>query len=604
MRKNINNFFGCVSPYYDVREETHNMVKFVTSNNLKYQIIAPSNITRICVAQSDGTSEDNCISLVSKTGITVLISGEVYNLTDLKSELRKLGHSTGEKLSDTVCSAYEAWGKECFSKLNGMYVIALWDNLQGKIYLNRDSHGTKSLYYYFSEKSGLTFSTKISFLFYKENISRDINIKSLQEYLRFLDISSPNTIFKKIYSLEPGSTLEYDAKNFSITPLTNVSNYSSPLPAFEDALNSFNDILTKCIDERLCSGKTGFFLSGGIDSSTLCAIGANIAPDRIEAFTVGFDDEGLNEMPAASQIAKFLGIRHHELYFDIGQYFNAFDDIMTYIDSPFADPAVIPTMLCFDYCKKYVDVAIDGTGADGLFGDMPPRYIRYALNYSSKLPKKLREKILQFMSIHNKLYDYAPIFDFDEPQELLIRWKGWRRKEIEELCSISCNFNQTTLYKVFNQNSKSNALNLYSMLLSNMPDDRIHEMANLCDLTVRFPFWDKDIVNFVKGLPDSYKYKKGVPKRLLRELLSKYIPESFWNKPKQGFNFPFELLLKYNDFELIKKNLNADTLNQHGFFNSQVVKDYVNRYINGDTSLRFKIWALIVFQAWYSKHFS
>jgi asparagine synthase (glutamine-hydrolysing) len=603
MGDNMKNFFGCISSDNDVSEEIHNMVKNVTLNNFKCEIVAPSRLFRVCVPRSNGIRKDNGISLVSKKEITVLISGEVYNLSDLKAELRKLGRSTGEKLCDTVCSAYETWGKKCFSKLNGMYVIVLWDNIQGKVYLSRDSYGTKSLYYHVSEKSGLTFSTKISFLFSRRNISRDINLKSLQEYLRFLDISSPNTIFEKIYSLAPGRTLEYDGKNCSIIPVTEVSRKSVSFPSFGEAVNELEDKLTRSLKERLYSGKTGFFLSGGIDSSALCALGAIIAPDRIESFTVGFEDEGLNEIPAASRVAKFLGIRHHELYFDIGQYFDAFYEIMNYIDSPFADPAVIPTKLCFDYCKNYVDVAIDGTGSDGLFGDMPPRYIRYALNYSSKLPEKLREKILQFMRIHDKLNDYAPVFDFEEPQELLIRWKGWRRKEIEELCDISCDFNQTTLYKVFNENSKSNALNLYSVLLSNMPDDRIHEMANLCDLTVRFPFWDKDVVNFVKRLPDSYKYKEGAPKRLLRELLSRYVPEALWNKSKQGFNFPFELLLKFNDFEMIKKYLNAGTLKRHGFFNGQVVKDYVNRYMNGDTSLRFKIWNLIVFQAWFLRHY-
>lgn len=603
MGENIKNFFGCISSDNDVREEIHHMMKNVTLNSVKCEIVAPSDIVRICVPRSNENGKNNGISLSIKKDITVLISGEVYNVPDLKAELRTLGRSEGVKLCDTIYSAYGTWGKDCFSRLNGMYAIALWDNMQGKLYLHRDSYGTKSLYYHINESSGLTFSTKISLLFYGRNISCDINLKSLQEYLRFLDISSPNTIFDTIYSLEPGKILECDGKNCAITPVNDISRESTPLPSFDNAVDELEDKLTNSLYKRLNGGKTGFFLSGGIDSSTLCALGAKIAPDEIESFTVGFEDEGLNEIPAASRIAQFLGIRHHELYFDMEQYFSAFDDIMTYIDFPFADPAVIPTKLCFDYCKKHINVAIDGTGSDGLFGDMPPRYIRYALNYSSRLPKKLREKMLQCMRMNDTLNDYAPIFDFDEPQELFIRWKGWRRKEIEELCDISCDFNQTTLYQVFNKNSRSNALNLYSVLLSNMPDDRIHEMANLCDLTIRFPFWDKDVVSFIKRLPDSYKYKKGAPKRLLRELLSRHMPEAFWNKSKQGFNFPFELLMKFNNFEMIKNYLNDDMLKRHRFFNGYVVKDYVKRYINGDNSLGFKIWTLIVFQAWFLRHY-
>ena len=515
------------------------MANGTTSGDRQYQILTQSNTVGLCASGDNGDGTGNSMNSASRGDITVLGDGEIYNLPELKKELNTESYSSNSTLCDFIMSAYEAWGPGSFSKLNGIYAIALWDKTRGKLYLTRDSHGVKSLYFHFSENSGLTFASSLRDIFRRKNISPDIDIASVHEYLRFLDISVPNTIYKNVFSLEPGCIFECDRRGYTLKMPNLKSQVISPF-SLDEALNRADYLLTKSVEKRLDTGKTGFFLSGGIDSSLLCALGAKINPGKIDAFTVGFDNEELNEMPIAKRIAGHLDVNHHELYFKIDQYLEAFDTIVSSIDSPFADPATVPTILCFDYCKTHMDVAIDGTGADGLFGAMPPRYIRFALSYSSKLPNILRKKIVSFMKNRNKLNEYTPMFDFEEPQELLIRWKGWTKREIEELCNIRCSFDNTTFYKVFNKNSKLNSLEFYSALLSNMPDDRLHEMAYLCGLTVRFPYWDDEFVDFVKGLQLNYKYYDGMPKFLLRKLLGKYVPEKLWNVPKHGFNFPFE----------------------------------------------------------------
>lgn len=608
MSANTQYFWGLFSSSGTASDEIRFLRDQASNNGAESRIIESPAITGLCVTHTNGRKlkynrpqDMSLMEIIDSKNVLMVINGDIYNLSVLSRELN-IGSSESGNIQDVLIQAYELWGTEFFSKLNGAYSLVLFDRKKMRLYLARDYHGVKSMYYHFDKETGLTFSSRLSAIFRRKNIPLYIEQSSVQEYLRFLDITAPNTVYKNIFSLEPGYFLEFNGADCSLKKMRSEICDTSGL-TFDEALKNFDYLLTESLKRRIHGKKTGFFLSGGIDSSMLCTLGAKIHKEQIEAFTVGFDVEGQNEMPVAAQVAEFLGIKHHKLYFDINQYREAFDTIVASIDSPFADPATVPTLLCFNYCRKYVDVAIDGTGADGLFGTMPPRYIRFALEYSSRLPSHLRQKIASYMKSHHKLSGYAPIFDFDDPQELLIIWKGWSKREIEELCRIKCSFEHTTFYKIFRESLKLSPLELYSVLLSHMPDNRLHEMAYLSDLTVRFPFWDKEFVSFVKGLRVSYKYRHGESKFILKKLLESYVPKSLWNVPKHGFNFPFEALLKWNNFELIKKYLSVDSLKLHGFFDIQTVNSYVNRYINGDNSLRFKIWALVVFQAWYLRHY-
>jgi asparagine synthase (glutamine-hydrolysing) len=594
-------FLGLLSSFSkEVSEEICSIKEHFSDNGAECRILKSSGHMGLCLTDTDGRKQKNSIEIMGRENLLIVMDGEIYNLPELAGELN-INYSQSGTVSDVLISAYEAWGTELFSRLNGVYSLALWDMRKTKLYLVRDFHGAKSMYYHFDKKTGLTFASRLSAIFRRKSVTLCVEPASVQEYLRFLDITAPNTIYKNVFSLEPGYFLEFNGTDYKLEKMDFRIQDTSGLE-FDEALEKFDYLLTRSVRRRFDSQKTGFFLSGGIDSSMLCTLGTKINKEQIEAFTVGFGIEGQNEVPVASKVAEFLRIKHHKLYFDINQYRMAFDTIVASIDSPFADPATVPTLLCFNHCRKYVDVAIDGTGADGLLGSMPPRYIRFALDYSSRLPINTRHKIASFLKNRSMLSGYAPLFDFDEPQELLIRWKGWSKREIDELCRCKCSFEHTTFYKVFWESLKLSPLELYSVILSNMPDDRLHEMSFLSNLTVRFPYWDNEFVSFVKSLQVNYKYRHGESKFILRKLLASYVPEPLWNMPKHGFNFPFETLLKMNDYELINIYLNENLLKQHGLFDIRMVSDYVRRYKSGDNLLRFKIWALVVFQAWYLRH--
>jgi asparagine synthase (glutamine-hydrolysing) len=283
--------------------------------------------------------------------------------------------------------------------------------------------------------------------------------------------------------------------------------------------------------------------------------------------------------------------------------YKAFNDVVAVIPSPFADPAVIPTFQCVKRISDEVDVVLDGTGADTLIGIMPAKHIRFILRYSCHIPYWLRSFLLELLQFNKKLSTYTALFEFEDVEELLIRWKGWTRDEISRLCNQQCSLSHTRFYKLFSEHSDKEPYELYSLLIGALPDDRIHQTFALLEKKVAFPFFDRSVQEFVRRLPLRYKYGNGTSKVLFREALGEVLPSNIWDKPKHGFDYPFENLLRYKNNELPKTLLSKNAVDIHRLFDFTVIEQYLHRFLSGDDTVKFKIWALIVFQAWYLRHY-
>lgn len=562
-------------------------------NNGEFRDVVKSNEFNLF---SDADDSDKELLYYSQNNIHLVLSGYVTN-----------GHgSTANKSGNIlklIIDDYLIKSAECFDSLDGSYFVVLWDGNKKTLYLNRDIYGTKLLYYYFSPANEFVFSNNLNTIL-KVTGLKNISIKSLHEYLRFMDISPPYTIYEDIYFLEPGKILVANGKGVALKniPIRPSVDFHRGEPETY-TINKFKDLLYESVYTRMENAyRTGIFLSGGIDSTLLCAIAAK-AKGNIKAYTVGFEDPLLDESNIAQNVAGYLGIEHQVFKFNIEDDYNAFNNFVSNISSPFADPAVIPTFQCFERISDNVDVVLDGTGGDSLIGIMPARHIRFVLEYSSHIPYKLRLLLLGLLKKHKGLSSYSPLFDFKNAVELLIRWQGWTEDEISLLCNAKCNLSHTRFYKIFAENSEKEPYELYSMLLGSTADDRQHQTAPLFGLNIAYPYWDRNVQKFVKQLPLEYKYNNGTSKILFRRLLEEFIPSNIWDKPKHSFDYPFEKLLRHNDCELPKSYLSKNAVNEHMLFIPLVAEKYLQRFLKGDASVKFKIWALVVFQAWYFNYY-
>lgn len=512
----------------------------------------------------------------------------------------------GKKISaQSIALGYQERGEKVADCFDGSFAVLIWDAEQKKLFLWRDDAGSRLLYYYQAPDNSFWFASSLQLLMQYLG-RRPVSKLALSEYLRFLDISPPYTIYEdvlflpseKLLKIKPGDLVESADKPSSPAPAVETyNNFDEVVTAFDALLKNF---VAKQVDStpRLCS-----FLSGGIDSSLVTAVATSIRSD-VRAVTVGFADARLDESPVARKITEHLGIAHEVLCFSEDEDLRAFELFTATAGSPFADPAIIPTFQCFEKTGKACDLVLDGTGADTLIGMMPARHLRFILNYSARLPAAVRKMIAGTLGSTGLTARYRDLFDFDDPIELLIRWKGWNQAEISRLCRQPCDLSHTMFYRIYREGyEQKSPYDLYSMLMGNLPDDRIHQSRAVFGPEVAFPFFDQKIRAFVRSLPMQYRYAPDEPKKLFRHLLARYIPQEIWDVPKHGFDYPFDRLMRYRDNHLIEKYLSPESLNQHGLFDTAMAEQYTERFLAGDSSVRFKVWALLVFQAWYENSY-
>jgi asparagine synthase (glutamine-hydrolysing) len=481
----------------------------------------------------------------------------------------------------------------------------MYDDIKKEIIIITDPYGLQSVYYHFSTDRGFTFSGDLEDLLVKCPW-KEIDVNGLAEYLRFLDISAPHTIYKNVYRLEPGSVLTYSISDNELgIKHVGKRNNSSSLP--RNYLDEFEKILSKSLERRTSgSNGIGLMLSGGIDSSLLAAMLTRLKIKNkslsLSAYTVGFDDAELDESTIAKNIADYLGIKHHVLKFTADEELMVFHEFIKNLSIPFADPAVLPTMLIMKrMLGDGINVVIEGTGADGIIGYMPSEYHRRVFNYTSKIPFHVRKLITYCLNIIKDPLDIKPLFEFKDVQEKFIRWQGWTDIEIGQLCGITCSFEDTTFYKTFNGYKKKGIYELYRQLMISMPDDRLIEPLRYYKVKPVLPFFDKSLREYIDSLPFHLKFKDGAGKVLYRELLGKYIPKDLWDVPKHGFDYPFQKLLRHDNSKLLRTYLSKDAISECGFFDFSVVDNYLQKFIRGDNTVKFKIWALMIFMAWYQE---
>jgi asparagine synthase (glutamine-hydrolysing) len=156
---------------------------------------------------------------------------------------------------------------------------------------------------------------------------------------------------------------------------------------------------------------------------------------------------------------------------------------------------------------------------------------------------------------------------------------------------------------LFDKIKNKDPYKIYSTLIGATLDDRQLQTAPIFGLEIAFPFWDRKVQKYINALPRHYKYRKNETKVLFKEVLKNNIPSHIWERPKHSFDYPFDRLLRHNNCEILKKYLAKDALNDHLLFIPFIVEEYVKKFKDGDSTVKFKIWSLIVFQAWYYNYY-
>ena len=583
---------------------------------------------------------------VSDRGNILLFNGEIYNHKTLRKLINQKKYINWRSSSDTetIINYIDNFGLDSFlENVNGMFAIVIYNIREKKLIFCRDHAGEKPLYFSLTNNF-LSLSSDLSPIINSNNFIKEVNSIALNQYLNYNYIPNPETIYKNIFKIPPGSKLEIDLNKFDLFNLDSFNKLEDKeniyfskwwdYPRFKinkndsSKINHLEDLLVNSVKKQLISdAPLGAFLSGGIDSSLIVAIASKFISD-LQTFTIGFDFDKYDESKYAKKISNYFGTKHETLICSKDDVINNIEYLQEAYTEPFADSSQLPTLLVSKIAKSKVKVALSGDGGDELFGG----YNRYS--FSNKywkiinfLPISIRSNLLRiFNTLPSSVIDVILKFILSKDTT---RNNSNSKNIINKLIKIQSDFD---FYNSFiTEYSEASVINDDYLLNHNFKDtfqnfefNNITEKMMACDfvtymtddilckvdrasmfnsLEVRAPYLDRDLVNFVINLPFDKKIKNNKTKIIQREILESYIPMEFFDRPKMGFSIPLSDWLKTDLKEFMNDALSHNTLNKHNFFNIdkvKLIKDNHEKNIENNAS---KLWALIQFNLWYENNF-
>ncbi|MBX3256518.1 MAG: asparagine synthase (glutamine-hydrolyzing) [Chitinophagaceae bacterium] len=546
----------------------------------------------------------------------IVFNGEVYNYQTIKQQIESYSFKTSGD-TETLVAAYAQWGVSCVSSLKGMFAFAIWDRQTKELFLVRDRMGVKPLYYYIDDEK-LIFASEIRTILSTGLVPQKLNQKAVYEYLSYQSVSFPGSIVENVLQLDAGAWMKVKDGKIQIEKYWNCWD-TEDKHDYTDARsikNEIRDLLGQSVQRRLVSDvPVGAFLSGGIDSSVVVGLMAEMGGIRPSTFNISFGEKEFDESVYAEMVAKKFNTDHTRIQLSPDVMLHDLEDALSALDTPSGDG--VNTYVVSKAIKNAgITVALSGVGGDELFAGYPifgqfkkVHALTRVWNHSahmrnlvaSCIPGRLsnRQSRIRQMLRTPKAdieYIYPLLRQLITPEQV---------KEITALhitggTALSDNLKKYSgqLHKlpVLSQVSAAEYMGYTQHTLLKDTD----QMSMAVALEVREPFFDTDLVQYVLGIPDQYK-QPVYPKSLLVESVKPLLPDEIVFRKKQGFVFPWKKWMRNELRTFCSVHLNR--LAQRGFIKSKSLINYWERFLKGDDSIRWMdIWVFIVLEYWLEKN--
>ncbi len=554
--------------------------------------------------------------------IAVVFNGEIYNYLELRKTLEHAGHVFGTR-SDTevIVHAYEEWGDDCPNHLRGMFLFALHDVKQQRVFIARDRMGKKPLYYY-RDGRRIIFASEIKALFALHDVPRRMNLAALDSYLSLGYVPAPQTMFAEIFKLPAASSMSIQAGSVRVQPYWDQDFSTVSRLDYGEARAELKRLLWEAVRVRLMSEvPLGAYLSGGIDSSVIVGIMTDILQKPVETFSVGFERKELNELPYARMAAEAFHSSHHEILLKTCTP-ELFERMVWHFDEPVADPAAIPTLLLSELARRHVTVVLTGEGGDEMFGG----YDHYRLSLGTRslniLPERLRREVLPaYGRLVNSLrgrpiYHARTIWHWSMPFSTNMgAWVALFTEEDKKhmyLPGVFDNRSQHSGFEAFQHyyfQAKDIDLLRRMMYIDTkvwLADDllmKVDKMAMAHSIEARAPYLDHHLYTFAASLPSSYKIHNGTSKRILKEVACEILPAEIVNRPKHTFDVPIDEWLTGSLSELARQFVADGCVAGMRLFDSKYLMQTLwSQLERREPGVDSKLWALLALGVWAEKY--
>lgn len=581
--------------------------------------------------------------------IWITFNGEIYNFQLLRSMLEKKGHSfRSETDTEVIVHAYEEWGFQCVEHFQGMFAFGIYDTSKKILFLARDRLGIKPLFYFFNSHEFI-FASEIKAIL-QHPLHRLLNPAALEHFLASRYVGTAETIFQKIYRLPEAHYGVFDLKKgtFALHQYWDVKEQIVPKTqavAQKEALT----LLRHTVQQHLIADvPLGAYLSGGIDSSAIVALMAELAKEHhneVNTFSVDFGyGEQVNEKSHAQHVADILHTNHRHFTIEPSMY-KILPQLARQVDEPFADVAAIPLYELSRRAKKHVTVVLTGDGGDEVFGGYDHYRFLLARQRMQGLPSLVRKKVIPvaLQSIPffflNKVYKHSTnmgpqlfqrfhrlmqtdsksqaheellgIFDQAEREELLQKEALQGEPLQETTLQPTTRARIAEPYHTYDQryfSSKWHYLNqlLYydtKNLLANGFLVKTDRMTMASGIEARVPFLDHRVVEYGFTLSPSWKINNGTTKFILKKALQPVLPRQILYRKKQPFHVPVEHWIEHELMDYCKSLLDKPRITREGLFKYRAIEKMFTNYSRAKLFYGRQIWSLVNFELWYEQYF-
>lgn len=565
----------------------------------------------------------------------ITYNGEIYNFADLRSELQSKGHRfVSHTDTEVVLHLYEEEGPDCVKRLNGMFAFAICDLRPStpEIFLARDHFGIKP-FYYVQQGLSLAFASEIKALLQFSEIRAELDPESLHQYLSFLWVPEPRTMFRGIHKLPAGHYAIFRRGQLSVTKYWDLT-----FPPAEAAYSRSEDDLALEIRERLRHSvqaqmisdvPVGAFLSAGLDSSSIVAMMCQSARSPVSTYTVTYPSEyrvgenALDDPDVAARLANRLGCRNRQIVAQ-ADVVDLLPRLTWFMDEPTADPALIAAYLVCREARSQSTVLLSGIGGDEIFAGYrkhaaykwgqiyrhaPRPFRRWFEQTMGGLPNFRGSRIKGSVRLLKKMARGASL---DAVGQFIqnCTYLDAAQKSALYTDSISRELSQSddNIHReFFDRVAPADFLNqmLYLDTKVFMPSLNLNymdKMSMASSVEVRVPFLDREFVEFVAwNVPPSMKLKgkwRPTSKYILRQAMRDLLPREVLHQPKAGFGAPVDYWLSHDLKDMVDDLLDPSRVHRRGLFRPHAVRTLVEEHRRGTRDWSMQIWQFLTLELW------
>jgi asparagine synthase (glutamine-hydrolysing) len=566
--------------------------------------------------------------------IWITYNGEVYNFAEIRRELESKGRSfISHTDTEVILHLYEQEGQDCVKRLNGMFAFAICDLRSGTptLFVARDHFGVKP-FYYFHQGDRFAFASEVKALLQVPGIEAELDPESLHQYLTFLWVPDPKTMFRRILKLPAGHYATFRNGELKLTQywdLTFPAAGHTCARSEQDLAEEVRERFRRSVEAQMVSDvPIGAFLSAGLDSSSIVAMMAKATQQPVRTYTVTFPqkyrvgENTLDDPEIATRLARTLGCENQRIVVE-PDVVDLLPRLVWHMDEPTADPAIITAYLVCREAGKQATVLLSGVGGDELFAGYRKHIAHYLAQAYGQVPSGVRHlsesalaalpslrgtSLKGTLRLAKKMARSAalnPVDRFitnctylDDAQQASLYHSDFAAASSDVACQHRAAFDRVGdadfLHQMLYLDTK-----IFMTSLNLTYNDK---MSMASSVEVRVPFLDRELAEFVAWhVPPNLKLKgflRPTTKYILREAMRDILPREVLEQPKAGFAAPVDYWLAHDLKEMVDDLLSSSRLRSRGIFRPEAVQRFVDEHRSGRHDWSMQIWQFLTLELW------